>query len=116
MINLKKESGRMVQWPLVSSVIGFSKRIVLPGFDGMPLYDVMVFFIQGLWKGALTSRAAAISFSFFLAIFPMLVFLFTIIPMVPISDFQDSLMDMIRELIPGSAFSSVEETIRDIIT
>jgi len=116
MRDLKKESARMLEWPLLARVIRFSKRIVLPGFDGVPLYDVMVFFIRGLWKGALTTRAAAISFSFFLALFPMMVFLFTIIPMVPISNFQNSLMDFIRELIPESAFLTVEETIRDIIT
>jgi len=39
--------------------------IVLPGFDGMPLYDVLVFFLRGLFKGVLTYRAAAIAYNFF---------------------------------------------------
>ncbi|HDO26990.1 MAG TPA: ribonuclease BN, partial [Bacteroidetes bacterium] len=49
--------------------------IVLPGFDGMPLYDVLVFFFRGLFKGVITYRAAAIAFNFFLALIPFVLFL-----------------------------------------
>ena len=38
--------------------------IVLPGFNGMPLYDVLSFFFRGLFKGVITYRAAAIAFNF----------------------------------------------------
>jgi len=47
--------------------------IVLPGFDGMPLYDVLVFFFRGLFQGVLTYRAAAIAFDFFLALVPFII-------------------------------------------
>ncbi len=49
----------------------------------MSLYAVTDFFIEGLSKGYIATRASAISFSFFLAIFPFLIFLFTIIPFIP---------------------------------
>jgi membrane protein len=93
-----------------------SRKIILPGFDGVPLYDVMVFFIKGLFKGFITNRAASISFNFFLAVFPSLVFFFTIIPYIPISDFQESLMALLSDFLPHSADATVEGIIRDIVT
>ncbi len=101
----------MVVW-----VIRISKKVVLPGFDGIPLYDVAVFFYNGLTQGYIATRAAAISFSLFLAIFPFLIFLFTIIPFIPIENFQQSLLLLIKDFLPGSAYESVKETIVDIVT
>lgn len=97
-------------------MIGLSKKIVLPGFDGLPLYNVAVFFIKGLYKGYITTRAAAVSFSFFLAIFPSLIFLFTIIPFIPIHNFQQSLLMIIRDIIPNATYLTVKETLEDIVT
>jgi membrane protein len=59
-------SEKLLQWGPVNWLIRVSKRIVLPGFDGVPLYDVAGFFIRGLTEGYITSRAAAISYSVFL--------------------------------------------------
>ena len=75
--------------------------IVLPGFDGMPLYDVLVFFIRGLFRGVLTSRAAAIAFNFFLALIPFVLFLFTLIPFVTSENYQADLLDLMSEIIPA---------------
>ncbi len=105
-----------LSFPLVSGLLKVSKRIVLPGFNGLPLYDVAVFFIRGLTEGYITTRAAAISFSMFLAIFPFLIFLFNIIPFIPIDNFQQSLMGLIQDFMPDQAFESVKETIIDIVT
>jgi membrane protein len=109
-------SERLLQWGPVNWLIRGSKRIVLPGFDGVPLYDVAGFFIRGLTEGYITSRAAAISYSVFLAIFPFLIFLFTIIPFIPIENFQQSLLGIIQDFMPRMAYESVKDTIIDIIT
>jgi len=93
-----------------------SQKIILPGFDGVPLYDVSRFFAKGLSDGFVSNRAAAISFSFFLAIFPFLIFLFTIIPFIPITNFQTYLLDVIQSFIPSMAYETVKETIIDIVT
>ena len=97
-------------------IIKASKRIVLPGFSGIPLYDVAVFFIRGLTEGYIPSRAAAISYSVFLAIFPFLIFLFNIIPFIPIDNFQQQLLGIIQDFMPRMAYESVKETIIDIVT
>jgi len=107
---------KILAWKPVAVVIGLSKKIVLPGFDGMPLHDVAVFFFKGLYQGYLTSRASAISFNFFLAIFPSLIFFFTIIPFIPINNFQQSLLDLIRDFLPQTAYATVQVTVEDIVT
>jgi len=112
----KHLSDRLMTSIPVAWLLNVSKRITLPGFDGVPLYDVAVFFFRGLTEGYITSRAAAISYSVFLAIFPFLIFLFTIIPFIPIENFQQSLLGIIQDFMPSMAFESVRETIIDIVT
>lgn len=90
--------------------------IILPGFDGMPLYNVLVFFFRGLFKGVLTYRAAAISYNFFLALVPLILFLFTLIPYVTTSNLQNSLLDLMDELIPSNIFSMIKSTLVEIIS
>lgn len=100
---------------LIARLINLSKKIVIPGFEGLPLYDVAVFFFKGIQKGAITTRASSVSFSFFLALFPTIIFLFTLIPYIPIKDFQDQLMDLLKEFMPKSAFEATESTLEEII-
>ncbi|MEA5109844.1 hypothetical protein SDC9_28155 [bioreactor metagenome] len=100
---------------LVRKSLVLSKRLVLPGFDGIPLYYVAEFFVKGIQKGAITNRAAALSFNFFLAIFPAILFFFSLIPYIPIADFQDSLLDLLEEFIPEQVWATVEDTIFDIV-
>jgi len=106
---------KFVDCKLVSGLIRVSRRLILPGFDGMPLYDVASFFIKGLQKGALSMRAAAFSYNFFLALFPAIIFFFTIIPYIPIGGFQDSLLELMEGVIPKKAFDAVEGTLFDIV-
>lgn len=99
----------------VRKLLIWSKRLVLPGFDGVPLYYVAEFFVKGIQKGAITNRAAALSFNFFLAIFPALLFFFSLIPYIPIANFQDSLLSLLSEFIPEQVWATVEDTIFDIV-
>lgn len=99
----------------ITAIIEKTKKIVIPGFEGVPLYDVAVFFYNGLRKGDLNTRAAALAFNFFLAIFPAIIFFFTLIPYIPIHNFQDSLLNLLREFIPGQTYAAVEGTLFDII-
>ncbi|KAF0194837.1 MAG: membrane protein [Bacteroidetes bacterium] len=99
----------------VRQILLWSKKLVIPGFDGVPLYDVADFFLKGIQKGSITNRAAALSFNTFLAIFPAIIFFFTLIPYIPIVNFQNSLLDLMQEFIPQQAYLAVEETLFDIV-
>lgn len=110
-----KKRNLLLKSNLVSSIEKFLRKLVIPGFDGMPVYDVAAFFIRGLQKGALSMRAAAFSYNFFLALFPAIIFFFTIIPYIPIPGFQDNLLELLQNFIPKKAFDAVEETLFDIV-
>lgn len=82
----------------------------------MPLYDVSNFFFKGIQKGALTTRASSLSFNFFLALFPSIIYLFTLIPYISfIPHFQDHLLALIQDILPKSAYKATKVTIEDII-
>ncbi|MBL7744697.1 MAG: YihY/virulence factor BrkB family protein [Chitinophagaceae bacterium] len=86
----------------VSFVIRKSKRIFLPGFQGIPLFDVVRFFFLQAKKTGFTERASAISFNFTMAIPPAIIFLFTLLPYMPISkDFINQLFLLIKDIVPG---------------
>lgn len=101
---------------LWEKILTKAKLIILPGFDRMPLYDVGVFFWRSIVDGAISTRAAAIAFSFFTGMFPAIIFLFTLIPYIPIENFQTQLFLLIKDMVPANAFSAIEETVKDIIT
>ena len=106
---------RIIDSALVQAGLNLAKRLKPIGFEGLSLYEVAVFFIEGLQKGALATRAAAISFRFFLAVFPVIIMLLSLIPIIPIENFQDNLFSSIREFFPGDTFSLFEDTVEDLV-
>jgi membrane protein len=75
---------------------------LLPGFSGLPLFDIVKFFFQQIRKVGLTERAAAIAFNFVMAIPPVIIFICTLIPYLPISkEFINQLFGLIRDVVPG---------------
>lgn len=93
-----------------------AKLIKLPFFDGLPLYDVALFFWKGIVDGAISTRASAIAFNFILAIFPAIIFVFTLIPYIPIAHFQQQLLNLLQSILPHNAFLAIEGTIENIVT
>jgi len=63
-----------------------------------------------------SERAASVSYSLILAIFPTIIFLFTLIPYIPINNLQERIMSFMGRVLPGDTFSMVRTTILDIIS
>lgn len=101
--------------PVINSLVAFGKKIKIPGLEGMSLYDVLEMYVIGIVKGALTTRAGGIAFSFFMAIFPFLLFILTLIPYIPIEGFQEGLLSLMQEALPPKTFEAVDFVIKDII-
>ncbi|MBR6083180.1 MAG: YihY/virulence factor BrkB family protein [Salinivirgaceae bacterium] len=96
-------------------VLEWTKRHTVPGFGRLSIFEVGSFFVKGMSNGTLGIRAASIAFNFFLAVFPGLLFLSTLIPYIPIPNFQTELMDLLEQLIPSDTFETIEETLADIV-
>src|SRR5436305_8637728 len=85
-----------------------SKMVRLPGFKGFSIYDIWSPFIQQLRKTSLVERASGISFNIVMAIPPTLIFVFTLIPYLPISkQFIHQIFALIRDIVPGEKNNSV---------
>ncbi|XCF07404.1 YihY/virulence factor BrkB family protein [Tamlana crocina] len=86
--------------PVVNVVVRFFKQLKLPGLEGLSFYDLLELYLTGIVRGALTTRASAIAFSFFTAIFPFLLFVLIIIPYVPIDDFKIEFLKFLESFLP----------------
>ena len=108
----------VVATPPVSLIIKWSKRFRPPGFHGIPIYDVVRFFFEQVKKIGMIERASAISFNIVMAIPPAIIFLFTLIPFLPISkEFIKEMYGLIREVVPGQKQnSSLIKFLNDFLT
>ena len=95
--------------------IKWSKGYVLPGFHPLPLYDVAAFFSHEIQQRTLLNKASALAFNFMLAFFPATIFLFTLIPYIPIKNFQAELLRVLATVLPYNAYMAFEATIEDIV-
>lgn len=86
--------------PVVNLLVKFFKNIKLPGFEGLSIYDLFEMYFIGIVQGALTTRASAIAFSFFTAIFPFLLFIIILIPFIPFSNFQVEFLQFLESFLP----------------
>lgn len=85
-----------------------SKKIILPGFDGVPLFDVIKFFKEQIRRVGLTERASAVSYNFIMSIPPSCLFLFTLIPQLPFirkGQIKRQLHSIIRDIIPADTYN-----------
>ena len=71
---------RLNRIPVIRQLFRFLKRIKLPAFEGLSLYDLIAMYAKGILQGALSTRASSIAFSLFMALFPLLIFLITLLP------------------------------------
>lgn len=86
-----------------------SKHWYLPGFEGVPLYDVIKFFFKQVRTVGLTERASAIAYNFIMAIPPSFLFLFTLIPHLPFISklsLKRELHSLILDIIPAKVHNA----------
>jgi len=93
---------KLEQIPILNILVRFLSRVKLPGLEGLSLYDLLELYITGIVHGALTARAGAIAFSFFMAIFPFLLFVLIVIPYIPIEGFKGEFLSFLESILPPS--------------
>jgi membrane protein len=111
---------KFLQLPIVKSIVEFLQAIKLPGFYGFSAYDLLEMYTIGIVKGALTSRAGSISYSFFMALFPFLLFVLNLIPfvdMIPfirIDNFDETFLNYLELFLPTETQSFFTQIFDDI--
>jgi membrane protein len=99
----------------IDILISIADVVKPPGFEGASIYEIMVLFFKSLGRPQFGLYAGALSFNFFLAMFPAIIFLFTIIAYIPIPRMHDTLLETLDFFLPESSFSTLSDSIKDII-
>lgn len=120
----KKKRGKLVSWMLTRyenwktwyrSDDNFLRIVPFPGTK-IPLLDVLRDFIKSFTKGRTIDRAAGVAFNFFVALFPLILFFFTLIPYIPIPHLYERVMMLIKDfLLPSGTLDYVTDTIDNIM-
>ena len=109
-----EEEERETKIPVLRDLVRLSKRIKLPGLGAFSLYHLMDIYGTGILKGSFSPRASSIAYSFFLALFPFLLFLLNMIPYIPVEGFQTRFLIFIEALLPAQTTQFFYPIIADI--
>jgi len=90
-------------------------RVMIGHRPAVPLYDLLVYLLHQLRHSDLSLRASAIGFSFFLALFPGLLFLFTLMAYIPVPGLEQTIRRTAHELLPPPALELLMTTVEDIL-
>ena len=85
---------------IINNISNFLKKIKLQSLYGFSLYELFSLYFTGILKGAISTRAGSISFSFFMALFPFVLFVLNLIPFIPIENFDKIFLDLLESLLP----------------
>ena len=100
--------------PIVRNLVKLLKLVILPGFNGLSLYHLLEIYTVGIIEGTFSSRASSIAYSFFIALFPFLLFILNLIPVIKVEDFQNRFLIFIEELLPPQTQEFFFPVIEDI--
>lgn len=112
---MTKSINKILKLKPIAPIIEATRHIHPPGLEEMSLHDVGVFFFVEMGKSAINTRAASVAFKFFLALFPAIIFLFTLIPYLPIDDLYNQLLTEMKSVLPHNAYDAAVETIHDLV-
>jgi membrane protein len=111
MSKLKKTLDRI---PVISWFVALIDKWKLPGFEGMTVWDLWETYSVGIVQGAFSARASSISYSFFMAIFPFILFILNLIPFIQIDNFQEEILLFVNDLLPAQAAGAFDNIFTEI--
>ena len=106
---------RIERIPILRDLARFLKGVKLRWLEGLSLYDLLELYIIGIAEGALSNRAGAIAFSFFMALFPFTLFILNLIPYIPIEGFQQDFLKFVADGVPPNTYYAIEHIVDDIL-
>ncbi len=86
----------------------------LPGFFRIPLWDVFEFLAGELKREDIFTRANSMAYSFFLSLFPSIIFMFTLLPYIPVPNLEEVIKRSIQEIMPVNAHAFLFEAVENL--
>lgn len=112
---MKMDFRRLLYQRWVRTTLYFLKNFTLPGNRGVPLYDVLRYFLVSIFNGTLWQRSKGLAYSFMTAIPPLLIFLFTLIAFFPVDGLQDELLNGLAGIMPEAVMGPLSNTVNDVM-
>lgn len=91
---------RICRVVLIRKTIHFSRKIILPGFEGVSLWEILFFFVWSIRKGLIATRASSLAFHFYLALIPFALVLVVSCAYVPFFDLKEDIIPILSGFIP----------------
>src|SRR6478609_8504190 len=109
----------ILQWSPGSIAINWMKSVRFKKHDNISLYKILRILLKNLVDNEILDRANGVAYNFMLAIFPGIIFLFTLIPYITVyfpEINKESILQFLEGQMPASMVDVVSSTILDIVS
>jgi len=106
---------KFIKLPVIKQIVFFTRKIKLPWLNGLSLFELLDLYFVGIVEGAISYRASAIAWSFFMALFPFMLFILNLIPYIPIDGFQEDFLGFVQQSVPPTTYDAIFIIINDIL-
>jgi len=101
----------------VQYVFRRARGIVFQRLNGASLYDIGRFFFREIQTLKLQERAAAVTYNFLMAMPPTFLFLFSLVPYLPLKNVEPTIFNTIKLLTPNhKIYVTVHDIVSDFMT
>lgn len=95
--------------------VEWAKGHTFPGFRKQSIYNVLRFWLNDVIAIDFNMRASAMAYDFFFALFPTLIFLFSLLPYIPVSALAMEVETRLREALPPDTWQLVQPTVSNTV-
>jgi len=104
---------RILRATLYRKGIHLTRKIILPGFEGISLYEILFFFIWSIKNGLISTRASSLAFHFFLALIPFGLVVVVSSAYIPFFDLHSDIVPILKSLVPNTVIDGFIESMED---
>jgi len=108
-----------LRWTPGYLLISWLKKIRFKKHENISLYKLIRTFLRNVQRDEISDRANGVSFNFILAVFPAIIFLFTLIPYITAyfpEINNESIMKFLGDLMPANMWQVVSSAVLDILS
>jgi membrane protein len=110
---------RILKFSTARTARNWLKRIKFKKHDNLSLYKFLKIFIFNINEDEIMDRANGVAYNFILAIFPAIIFMFTLIPYISVyfpEITTKTIMDFLEDATPPNMYAAASSTLLDIIS
>jgi len=105
----------LLKFRFYQNLVERSRHVFIPFLGSVSLYDFLEIFFFEVQKENVFLKSSALAFQFLLAIFPGLIFLLTLIAFIPITNFQQNVMNLFLYILPTDVYLAANETLKEVV-